>query len=390
MIVLVEAQRTGQEHASFNAALLETVLTAYPDDAVIFLGQGEHLGWVQRAYEDASGPVPSRVEWREISIPPKGTGGIRRLPDERGWCRSVAALARSETVRAVILCSVTDTGLFLLNTLLRFRPSRVPLLVVMHSSLSAIAEPYRRKPWNWFCDFRQLLRSRQPARLRYVALGSAIYQAVCELLPRAAESFVSLDLPCLWVRHAVAERSPDPCVRFGFFGAPRPGTGFELFCQLATDMRGYIADGRCEFVLVGFLSKDAPDYATDNVAGVSREPLPMEEYSRRGDAITYSIWAGDPAKYRLTASASFVDTLSYIKPGIFLKAPYVKSYCDQMGDSGYLCDDYEGMLRVATSLVEGFPQERYSAQCGNILRTREMCSPQVLGPQLREIVERIR
>ncbi|NSW56912.1 MAG: hypothetical protein HPY44_12945 [Armatimonadetes bacterium] len=387
-VVLVEPERRNQEHASFNAALLEAVLLAYPEEEVLFLAQEAHLQWARRAYETSLGPISSRVRWQEIQIAPKDFGGIRRLPYERHWCRAVVQLAARHTTRAIILCSVADAGLWLLKGMLNRSSPATPVLAFMHSSLGCIAEPFRRSPWNWFIDLRQVLRSRHPDCLRYIALGPAIHGAVCEILPQVADHFEQLDLPCLWARDAGTDLSDGDCVRFGFFGAPRPGTGFDIFCRLATDMREYSAEGRCEFVLIGFLNTDVPDYPTQDVTGVSHQPLTTEEYCRRGDAITYSIWAGSPAKYRFTASASFVDTLSFVKPGVFLRAPYVESYFAQMGDIGYLCDDYESMRRQITSIIEAPPRDRYREQCANIIRGRRIFSPETVGQSLRALVTR--
>ena len=60
------------------------------------------------------------------------------------------------------------------------------------------------------------------------------------------------------------------------------------------------------------------------------------------------------ARCRLVASATFLDALSYVKPGIYLRNPYVEYYFEQMGDIGYLCDSYEEMREVVLAILS-FP-----------------------------------
>jgi hypothetical protein len=86
------------------------------------------------------------------------------------------------------------------------------------------------------------------------------------------------------------------------------------------------------------------------------------------------------------ASASFLDALCYVKPGIYLRNPFIEHYFDQMGDIGYLCRSYGEIRDTLRSIVGRFPEERYQQQCQNILRGRRLFQPEMLAPRLRAIV----
>jgi hypothetical protein len=105
--------------------------------------------------------------------------------------------------------------------------------------------------------------------------------------------------------------------------------------------------------------------------------------------MTYAVWTGNPAHYELTASATFLDTLSYIAPGIFYRNDYVESYFERMGDIGYLCDSYEEMFAVVRGIMEKFPAERYAAQCKNILAGRNIFDPATQAPTLQQVVNEL-
>ena len=85
--ILCEPQCWGFEHAPFNAALLDTVLLAYPDSPVLFAGEREHVERVRQALGKYDAKSLQRVEWQVISIPPRHLGGRHRLAEEWGQFR---------------------------------------------------------------------------------------------------------------------------------------------------------------------------------------------------------------------------------------------------------------------------------------------------------------
>jgi hypothetical protein len=172
-------------------------------------------------------------------------------------------------------------------------------------------------------------------------------------------------------------------VRFGYMGVGNNREkGFDLFVQLAAE---FCEHTNVKFVMVGFLKDLCEGMAYAGITGVSTVPLTPEEYRRRASSLTYTVGTSEPLHYRLVASATFLDALSFIKPGIYLRNPYVEYYFDKMGDIGYLCNSYEEMRALVLTLVKAFPVERYRQQCQNILRERKLFEPRVLASQLRAI-----
>ena len=138
---------------------------------------------------------------------------------------------------------------------------------------------------------------------------------------------------------------------FGYFG--NAGRGFDHFVRLADDIN-HDRQG-VKFELVGHL-----------------------KYPGK-----YSSYAGPVTG--LVASASFLDSISFIKPGIFLKNPYIDFYFERIGDIGYLCDTPDEMRALILSLVREFPAERYRQQQVNILHGRQIFEPPRVADQFRKI-----
>jgi hypothetical protein len=386
MILLCEPQCWGFEHATFNAALLGTALLAYPEAPVIFAGECEHLEWVRRILSKHDEKLAQRVEWLVISIPKRLLGGRHRLAEEWGEFKSILEFALKRQAQLLIFCSVTNTGLFALKLWLFQLRRIIPTIAIPHSILNSILERQPRRPWYWVLSLRQVLRLPHPRGLHYIALGEPIYRCLTQALPSTSVHFDSLDPPYFWTVHAgeLVDSVPQR-IRLGHLGVANRGKGFYTFGQLAAAVSEQVPN--VQFALAGFV--DASDGCLEwgrYVQGVGSDPLTPEEYARRANSLTYVIGTADSAHYRLVASASFLDALSFVKPGIYLRNPYVEHYFGKMGDIGYLCDSYEEMRGVILAILKEFPLTRYRKQCENILRGRRIFEPQELAPQLRAIV----
>ena len=388
-VILCEPQCWGFEHASFNAALLQTVLYAFPGARVVFIAEKGHLACVREKLTEATGGIDQTAVWVETIIPERSLGGWKRLKDEVRWFRHVLGITASEGAHALILCSVTVTGLFALKGLLLTRMApEAPVMVVLHGILSTVETPSAGRLRHRILHLRQALRLPHPERLAYLALGASIYTCLAGAMPQAARYFKVLEPPYLM---ASAENPIETkrTIRFGYFGVGRNAEkGFDQFVRLAKECRQSFSRMNCEFVIVGFLqTARGVRVDADVVNGLSCAPLAGDEYARRAQEVTYALGLADPEHYRLVASASFLDALCYMKPGIYLRNPYVEHYFNQLGDIGYLCGSYREMLGVVRSIIDDFPEARYRQQCENIRTGRRIFEPQAVAPQLRDIVK---
>lgn len=391
-VILCEPHCSGYEHQGFNSSLAECALVAWPEAKVTFLGEEAHLGYLRERLKSRKSAAADRVTWRPIAVSPKNTAFSRRGKEELSACRAALALGRAEPDSLVIFCSVTGTLVSTLKMLMRIGRVRLPVLVVPHGVLNSLVEKPSRRWLSRCMSLRRSLQGSQPAALRYIALGESIYEAVAAAVPGAARWFCTIDHPYTWsVNSLPSPGAATEPVRFGYFGVSMKGFGD--YAKLARKI-GEAYPGRGEFVMVGYLNTEEDQAYLDAVRpwvqGVSFSPLSQEGYAERGASLTYAVGTASPQAYQLRASAAFLDAMAFVKPGIYLKNPWVEYYFDQMGDIGYLCDSLEGMAEVMATILERFPEERYRKQCENILRGRDVFSPEAVGRQLRTAVDTIR
>ena len=94
--------------------------------------------------------------------------------------------------------------------------------------------------------------------------------------------------------------------------------------------------------------------------------------------------------YRVGASTSFLDAISSVKPGIYLRNPYLEECFAKMGDIGYLCDTIDDVRACMRSVLNEFPTSRYVRQCRTIFTTRHIFDPAAIRTRFHTIVEEVR
>ena len=388
-IMVVEPQCWGLEHASINAPLVDTVLLAFPGAQVVFIAEEEHLGYVRAMMERHDTEESHRVEWRSADIVGRAATGWPRFALEWASVGRVLQEARTRRAQMLLFSSITNTGILALMLRLLLRPGGICVLAVMHGMLNRIVGRWPHKPWNWPLNLRAVLRLPQPPLLWYLVLGDSVYEALAQAQPSLVRRFRAIDLPTFPYDSAPDDvfgvAAPDKVI-FGHLGVGNITKGFGRFARIAQDCRG--SEAQAEFLLVGYLSsfRDNANYSC--VAGVTEQPLSIEEYGRRAHSLTYVINTANPDDYRLAPSSSFVEALFYGKPGIYLRNRYVEHCFGLMGDIGYLCDTHEQMVNIVRGIMRQFPSGRYQQQVANIRKGRVMLEPRAVARRLFDVVGR--
>jgi hypothetical protein len=389
LVLLCEPQCWGFEHAAFNAALLRTVRLAYPSASIAFFGEASHLELVRdgfRRVDDAE-----RIDFRPIEVPGRRISSRRRLPTEWSLCKRMLEEASRQQAEALVFFSVTNVTLLSLKLLMKIRRFHRPTAAVVHGFLAGITARQPRRPWNWLLDLRRVLLLPHPASLRLVVLGDSILDNVRRARPARESQWSALDIVSLWPSDepAMGYQALPPAhpLRFGYLGvAEREGAkGFHVFCQVADAVAP--APDTAEFTVVGFYSgRPEGKPVCRYIQAIPDWRLSHGEYEQRLRGLTYVVGTAKPEHYRLAASATFVDALAFLKPGIYLRNDYIERYFDRMGDIGYLCDSCEKMVETIKEILSEFPTDRYQRQIENIRKGRAIFEPETVAPRLREIL----
>ncbi len=385
-ILVCEPQCARTVHVPVNAALLAALAHAFPRARVTFAAERVHQELVIAELARCRPDVAAAIEQVGLEIPDRARPFGEVLRAEYACCRRYRALLNETVYDAAILASATDSFMFFLNMRAFVSTRRTPTLAILHAIVSTLDPALPRRRWRHYLGLRQVLNMPTPRNLRYAVLGEPILNRVTALLPsRAAARFVAFDLAYEFADAIDAPLPPQEPVCFGFLGGAAADKGFDAFLDLAEYAKTH-APGKARFIHVGFIADAALRERARTVLGeVHAAPLTQEAYRAALQTLTYVVWLGDPEKYAMTASASFLDALWAAKPGVYLRSAFLDHYATRMGDIGHLCASEEETRKTVIRLVEEFEPERYRAQQANIIAGRRLFAPEAVGEQLKAL-----
>jgi hypothetical protein len=217
--------------------------------------------------------------------------------------------------------------------------------------------------------------------LTYLVLAQSVLAHLQRIAPRMAAHALAIDHPSLLSdlpNHG--GRRSIPTLRFGFVGGGRDAKGFQKFLEIVNVVRPDHPE--VDFEVVGAVPADTPRSALERLTWSDRK-LPFGEFVQKLRALSYIIWLGDPAHYRLVASGSLADAIALGIPVICLSGPLVDHQFQRFGEIGVRCATHEDVQREVLSIVTNFSEEAYRRHIGAVRVAKARMAPEACAPQLR-------
>ena len=321
-IAVVEPQTEGVFHAPFNAALLHTVAIAYPAVRVAFHAMLTHAQEVKEILCQVAPEIHSRVEWH--AFPPSPSPSVAaRWRFHHGLLRQVLALQQR-----TLFCSISRMQLLQLKRLMRRRKC-APVRAVLHGELDLLEHATRSilQPFS----LGRILSGANPKDLRYLLLGRSIRDHIPAQYQAAFANAGVCDHPYHFAPLLPANHSVPV---FGIFGNAGDGRILESVARQVQSTHPHI-----RFRLIGFVSgAGAVERLRPFVEDVENLPVSRHTFIERAQGITHALWLAPADSFRLRASGTFFDALSYVKPLIYTANPFIDSYHAQEPNIGVRCE----------------------------------------------------
>ncbi len=385
-MLLCEPQFDNEVHSALNAALLCSVDRAFPGLPFFFMGRIGHLRAVREALSTHSS-TPIGAAFVRFPVAPRNLGSHGRFRQIQSLFQiyvSVVRYAKKNHSTTVLFTSISKPGILILRTLLPLLARRIRVLAIVHQ-LSDLHGEARRS----LKSLHRLLRLLPRDRLQFMALGQPVFDALAKSFPELVSRFSPLEPPYLWQKREVTRprfwKRERPPLTFAHFGRAR-AEKMRTFLAVANR---YASDSRLRFKIAG--STEPRLVKECELAGIGQvvpHRVTHREMLEAADGVNYAIWSVDPDRYRLRASASFLDLLSFLKPALYARTPWSDYYVPRMGKIGWLCQDTSSMVAKIEDLLSGASEAEYRQQQETILAARERFSPRQVSPQLAEILSR--
>jgi len=366
----------GFEHVPFDAALLASLIEAFPDERIHFFGERDHCQQVLRYLQPRLGSAAD-ITWGDIKLPPRLASPRQRLAADLRIVTTMLSRARALQATRVVACYVHwATGVLALKALQGLY-RRGPIGLIHHGSLLQLVASRRFHP----------LASLANGRLRQIVLAEPIRAEVARRLPRLGPSLRAIRHPYFFEEATPSELPTGAPMTFSFLGLIDETKGFDAFAGLAATF-GRSHGEAARFDLIGGTRTGALPASVNAWVKTygSGGPIPRDVFERQLRQTTYAVFPFDPVYYRLVASGSVLDALAAGKPFIALRNPQLEELLQAMGDIGYLCDSVGELEAVVAGILREPPRERYRRQSENILARRQIFGATAVAAQLREIL----
>ena len=355
-------------------------MLSHQDEVINFFGEKSHIHAIQDILNDEYIDFTSTIKWNCLNIPQSKNRGWRRISQELVWLKEIKLAFNYGNVQLVFFCSITNTALLILKLCIAIK---IDIVAIIHGELSTLGDKPARRPWNWIISLKNVLKIPHPQNIKYLVLGESIYNSVVTSYSKLRNHFEFINIP--WF---MEKSTPQlnlgklNIISFGYFGTTY--RGFDTFNQLASELSPKYS--KVEFSLVGHGSNINKFNNTKNIVGFTNTPLSEHEFSARGKGITYAVGTGSYEYYSWGVNTILLHSMSYIKPGIYLRNPYIAYYFNLFGDIGYLCDDYEHLKETILSIINDFPTSRYLNQRSHIKKARKLFNPSTISGEIKKLI----
>lgn len=392
MILAFELTWTGTVHATSNAANLQVIAQAFPDQSVEVFGESSHLAELER---DCSAGGDHAFHFHAIPLKADHSGktgvtSFRRFLAEFRVFRNAIRRAPNRDALLVFLLSTTATSTFAAALAAYLSGRRnVSVHVALHGNLNDARGWRSRNPLRRRFDLRSTLERRHLVPVGFLVLERVIQEAVVQLIPGLGDRIDTLPLPInpAEVAEARAPQFPPP-VRIGFVGLGTEDKGFDTFLRMAQRAKS-IWGAQVEFIHVGHVKEPvAEDRAACLKFPLTTEPLSRAAFVSRLEQLHYVALPFRPGYYDLSASGALIDALTFAKPILTTTVPLTEQFFSDYGDIGSLCIDEAEFFKMVEKAVVDWDDARYRQQVENLLAAREARKVTALAGRYAEIVKR--
>lgn len=360
-IAVVEPQMEGIFHASFNAALLHTVVLAHPGDTVSFRAFPSHIDVVRGILAQHDPALPAQIDWRPVA-PPSAKGALSRFLETRSMIRAAAVSSDR-----VLFSSISRMQLMHLKRFLRGHP-RHRVRAVLHGDLDRIGHVFKERFPNNLFPLERVLLMPHPASLRYLVLSDSILRNIPASVQPGLTQIAAIDHP---YHFPPIDPAPPSELSFGIFGNSGDG---RLIEQVARSVKAL--DPSVRFSLVGFVGNaEVVARLSPLVENVTNIPISRETFIQNGGRISHALWLAPPDSFRLRASGTFFDAMAYGKPLLYTANPYIDPYYAAEPRIGVRCATVDDVPAAILQVVQGYSAEEYAKSQQAMLRLRTRFTP---------------
>jgi hypothetical protein len=363
VLYIVDANKQGVEHVSFNAAVLQTLIAAAPAR-----GSGLAL-FCERTHREAVLsllPACAGIEWHEIAV----VNGFDRTFVKKFVVELAVVcklLLRARRARADVLLLSVFPNVLACVLLLKWLFRGVRLHVILHGELESLVIEEKRPIWReGFWVRLALLRLYDGRWPHLYVLGEGIRSRLIGRFPEVPrlQQVRVMEHPYIFVENVPQPAPVTGKLRVGFVGAGRVVKGIGSFFRLADSLSDRVSSAELEFLVIGGIERNYRYDPHGAVHVLSDRPggLGVESFRAAIASLDCAVFLFQ-ADYVFTASGSVFDVLDAGVTVLSLENRYLRDLARDDCEGGMaFFQDLRGIeLEIRRKLDSGtrFPRRAY-------------------------------
>jgi hypothetical protein len=371
-------------HLPFNEEYLRVLRAAFPGDRIVFHARAGHVANLKPRAADLS---DIHFEPCEAMTPPFGLSSHNPLGGRLAAHRCRKIMADSVGGRPLRLAVLLGVDGNLYATVGRHWPeiSPAPLHMILHGQLGDAMIWRSRNPIARAADLVSQVQRPLPPSVRMLALELGVKEAIAELAPKN-RSVITLEHPIL-VSEWSEETPPaaDGKLKIAFLGNARRSKGFEGFVNLARMSER-------EDLVFESIGIAAPDTDHLDVSALARKPsrisMSRQDYLDAVRAIDLVCLPLHGRAYDFTASGTFADAVSALKPLIAFRNRTFDAVVAKYGPIGWLVESEAELFYLVSTLDRKAFAAARPEWVANLRAIREARRPEALAAGYAVLVDK--
>ena len=359
-------------HLPFNEEYLRVLRAAFPDDRIVFRARAGHVANLKPRVADLGGIDFEACQPFTPSFGLSSHNPLGGYLAAQACRRTMTEAVRGKTLRLAALLGVNGN---LYAAIGRNWAASAPLHMILHGQLGDAMIWRSRNPLARAADLVSQIQRSLPTSARLLALELGVKEAIAELAPRN-RSVVTLEHPILVSEWSEEAPPAGETLKIAFLGNARRSKGFEVFANLARSSERE----DLQFESIGIA---APDTDHLDVGMLVRKPsrtsMSRQDYLDAVRAIDLVCLPLHSRAYDFTASGTFADAVSALKPLIAFRNRTFDAIVSKYGPIGWLVESEAELFYLVGTLYRAAFAEARPEWVANLRAIREARRPEALA-----------
>ena len=380
-MIVFDHRQKGLSHAQINALIISILANQISTTNRLYLfSEEEHYKALLQIYKKHKIDIDNKINYLKIDIPHDiSVREYKRLFSEIKILLKILifTIKNKETDIISLYTSVWQLYLFIIFS---FIFPHIKFYSIIHGELERIIlTKYKTMPlkflYHLFLGIALPLNIRVKKNFKYIVLGESIKKNLISKKTFLKNNIIAIDHGYIFNEHLNYRKNFGKKLKFGIFGMifeEKNGTNLIALLNKLNE----IPDKNFEIDLIGHIRqenmyKELKKYSFVNIHAEIKKFLSAEEFDKLAQEIDYAIFTYDRSLFKLTASGTFWDPISYYKPIITLKNDYFNYYFNKYKDIGYISENIENLFDIIFKILKKPDINIYNSQINNIKKLRD-------------------